>query len=97
MNWIAQFRMCHFRSRWHQLRTLLLVALASCLLAIPVSAAERITAYAVNIKVLTNGELAITENISVRAEGNQIRRGIFRDIPTVLQDNAGQKNPGLNL
>lgn len=91
MKWIAQFRMCHSRLSWSQLKTFCLALLASIMLALPAMAAERITSYAVTIDVLASGELAITENISVRAEGNQIQRGIFRDIPTVLQNEDGQK------
>ena len=70
---------------------LLMVLMASLALAMPTLATERITSYAVNINVQQNGELAITENITVRAEGDQIRRGIFRDIPTVLVDDQGRK------
>ena len=29
-----------------------------------------------------NGDLTVTETIGVQAEGNEIRRGIFRDFPT---------------
>ncbi|MBL8645432.1 MAG: DUF2207 domain-containing protein [Rhodospirillaceae bacterium] len=48
-----------------------------------VSAAERITDYTAAIAVQTNGDLLVTERIGVVAEGNAIKRGIYRDFPTV--------------
>ncbi|MCF4097853.1 DUF2207 domain-containing protein [Maritalea mediterranea] len=94
MNWIALFQMCPSNRFCHSLKTIILAVLAGLWLAISAHAAERITSYAVNIEVLPNAELQITEQISVRAEGDQIRRGIFRDIPTVLQDDEGRKIRG---
>ncbi|AVX05220.1 hypothetical protein MXMO3_02709 [Maritalea myrionectae] len=94
MNWIALSRMCHSSRLINLFKTIFLAVLAGLWLATSALSAERITSYAVDIEVLPNGELAITENISVRAEGNQIRRGIFRDIPTVLEDDEGRKIRG---
>ncbi|WP_424981878.1 DUF2207 domain-containing protein [Maritalea sp. S77] len=91
MKWIALSRMCPSNRLHYSLKTLVLAVLAGLWLATSALAAERITSYAVNIKVLPSSELQITENISVRAEGNQINRGIFRDIPTVLEDEQGRK------
>ena len=48
-----------------------------------VFAEEAILSYDARIIVRTSGELDITETILVRAEGNLIRRGIYRDFPTV--------------
>ena len=45
------------------------------------SAEERIHRFVSNVEVAENGLLTVTETISVRAEGNQIKRGIFRDFP----------------
>lgn len=47
------------------------------------TAAERITDFSAEIKVEANGDLIITENITVVAEGDVIQRGIYRDFPTV--------------
>jgi LemA protein len=47
---------------------------------------ERILTYDVDIAVEANGSLLVTETITVRAEGNQIRRGIYRDFPTRYRD-----------
>lgn len=91
MKWIALFRMCLSSRLHHSLKTFVFAVLAGLWLATSAVAAERITSYAVNIQVLPSSELLITENISVRAEGNQINRGIFRDIPTVLEDDDGRK------
>ncbi len=42
---------------------------------------EQINLFDVTIEVQTDGDVRITEKIEVTAEGNQIRRGIFRDLP----------------
>lgn len=58
--------------------------LALCLLALPVAPAraeERITSFDVAIAVEKDGDILVSETIVVVAEGNQIRRGIFRDLP----------------
>lgn len=54
------------------------------LLAAQVSAfaQERITNFISDVTVLANGDLDVTETIAIQAEGNQFRRGIFRDFPT---------------
>jgi len=44
-------------------------------------AAEVINKFDVLIEVQKNGDFVVTETIEVHAEGRQIRRGIFRDIP----------------
>ncbi|MFA7607898.1 MAG: DUF2207 domain-containing protein [Rhodocyclaceae bacterium] len=49
-------------------------------------AAEHILAYDVEIDIQTDGSLEVTEHITVRAEGSQIRRGIYRDFPTRYRD-----------
>lgn len=47
----------------------------------PVFAAEVIHGYYTQIKVLSSGDLEIRETITVTAEGDQIRHGIYRDLP----------------
>jgi hypothetical protein len=61
------------------------------LLAAPAGADERITDYASDIRVSETGALTVTETISVIAEGEQIRHGIFRVIPTEYTDRLGKK------
>ena len=41
--------------------------------------------------MLADGSMEVTENITVRAEGNRIRRGITRDFPTRYRDEAGNR------
>ena len=67
----------------------LLVALA--LYASGLGAQERITSYDISIDVNKDASLDITERISVHAEGSQIRRGIYRDFPTVYRDRLGNR------
>lgn len=53
------------------------------LLAVPGWSAEVIRNYATSVTLLEDGSVDVTENIEVRAEGKEIRRGIYRDIPTL--------------
>ena len=60
------------------------------LLAIaPAHADERILDYQIDVAIQPDASLDVTEHITVRAEGNQIRRGIYRDFPTRYRDRAG--------
>lgn len=53
----------------------------------PSLAAEIINSYVSDIVLEKNGMMSVSETITVNAEGNQIRRGIFRDFP-LTQKNA---------
>ena len=68
------------------MRRILLLAL---LVAGSATADERILSYHSDILVRSDGWIEVTETIRVRAEGNQIRRGIFRDYPTDYEDQFG--------
>jgi uncharacterized membrane protein YgcG len=46
---------------------------------------ERILSFLSDVTVTRDGALEVSELIRVRAEGNRIRRGIFRDFPTRYQ------------
>lgn len=61
----------------------LLVALCG-LLALPATAREAITSFASAITLHPDGSVDVIETIEVNAEGYEIRRGIYRDIPLVL-------------
>ncbi len=50
---------------------------------------ERILSFHSDIRVFTDGMIEVTETIQVRAEGNQIRRGIYRDFPVEYEDRLG--------
>lgn len=52
-------------------------------------AREEITAFDARIDVRVDGALDVVETIAVRAEGQQIRRGIYRDIPLRALDDWG--------
>jgi len=61
------------------------------LLAVPVAAQERILSYDSEVQVGADGSLDVTERIAVRAEGNNIRRGIYRNFPTRYKDRYGNR------
>lgn len=54
-----------------------------------VLSAESITDFHVDILVLGDGSINVTETIAVNAEGVSIQRGIFRDFPTLYKDRKG--------
>lgn len=68
--------------------TILLLALAA---AAGVPAEERILDYHGDIRVAVDAGLSVTEKIRVRAEGKEIRRGIYRDFPTRYRDRRGRR------
>ena len=49
--------------------------------AAPLTAAERIKSFRSDMVVADDGLLTVTETITVNAEGDKIKRGIYRDIP----------------
>jgi len=61
------------------------------LLLLPLAglADERILSFDSDIVVGQDGWIEVTETIRVRAEGNRIRRGIYRDLPTEYRDRLG--------
>ena len=65
------------------------------LLLLPIFAAadERILNFHSDILVFESGWIEVTETITVRAEGQRIRRGIYRDFPTRYRD-LGQLDTG---
>ena len=50
---------------------------------------ERITRYHTEVEILQDRSFVVTEEISVYTTGSEIKRGIFRDIPTVY---GGERN-----
>src|SRR5690606_23626148 len=42
------------------------------------------------VDVAKDGTLTVTETIRVRAQGNEIKRGIYRDFPTTFLDGGGR-------
>ena len=76
------------------IRRLLLMSLW-LLLALPLHAQanpqERILSYDSTVTVNADGSLDVEERIRVRAEGDAIRRGIYRDFPTRYRDRYGNR------
>ena len=76
--------MLTFKPRWLLAATILLgsgLAIAD----------ERILDFHSDVLIHTDGSLMVTETIRVRAEGNNIRRGIYRDFPTDYKDRHGNR------
>ena len=69
----------------------LLAVLLALSLAWPATAREVISDYASDIVLAVDGTVTVTETIEVNAEGRDIRRGIYRDIPVVLAGSDGGK------
>lgn len=63
------------------------------LLALPLLAGadERILEFHSDITIRQDGWIEVTETIRVRAEGDRIRRGIYRDFPTEYFDKLGNR------
>jgi uncharacterized membrane protein YgcG len=56
----------------------------------PALAEEAIENFRSDITVARDGTVHVEETIKVRAEGNEIRRGIFRDVSTTFEDAEGR-------
>ncbi|NBN64368.1 DUF2207 domain-containing protein [Pannonibacter tanglangensis] len=56
----------------------------------PLAAAERILRFTSTIAASADGTLRITEVIEVQAEGREIRRGIYRDVPLLFEMEGGR-------
>ena len=52
-------------------------------------AQERIIDFASDVSIDANGSLLVVETIVVQVEGQQIKRGIFRDFPTRYENHRG--------
>lgn len=78
-------------------RILLFTAL--CVLhSIQLKADERILFYKVRVEVNPDRSLLVREEIKVRAEGDQIRRGIYRSLPRYyLSDEGGRKKNSYSI
>ena len=72
------------------MKSLLFVLLTACML--PAFAAEEIRGFSSRIEVLPDADLVVTETIRVMPEGNQIKRGIYRDFPTLYSGAFGLKS-----
>jgi len=66
-----------------------LITVFALLFATAAQSDERILSFHSDIRVYTDGMVEVTETIEVRAEGQQIRRGIYRDFPVEYEDSIG--------
>ncbi|HKR36113.1 MAG TPA: DUF2207 domain-containing protein [Steroidobacteraceae bacterium] len=69
----------------------ILIAALALLACSAAFADERILGYDSEVQIRRDGSLEVTERITVRAEGSQIRRGIYRDYPTRYKDRYGNR------
>jgi uncharacterized membrane protein YgcG len=72
-------------------QALLLLVLLVALLPLPAFAREAITSFSSAVTLRTDGSVEVIETIEVRAEGYEIRRGIYRDIPLILINPDGSR------
>lgn len=84
------------RMPWRQLAVIaaLLCLLASASILAPAAAAdrdERILQFDSEIWIHRDGSMTVRETIEVNAARRKIRRGIYRDFPTVYQDGHGTR------
>jgi hypothetical protein len=63
----------------------------------PPGTGERILSFLSDVVVGADGTLTVTETIRVRAEGNQIQRGIFRDFPTRYERDGRRIRVGFDV
>ncbi|MBK8009686.1 MAG: DUF2207 domain-containing protein [Rhizobiales bacterium] len=73
------------------IRRLLLSLFLCAALSGAAQSVELITRFESDVEVQTNGDLIVTENITVAAELREIRRGILRDYPTVYSAPDGRR------
>ncbi|HDZ07822.1 DUF2207 domain-containing protein [Pseudohongiella sp.] len=74
-----------------QLALIMNLLVLALLLSSPLAAQERILSYHSDIDIAADASMEVTETIRVRAEGNNIRRGIYRDFPTRYRDRLGNR------
>ncbi|MEM8615500.1 MAG: DUF2207 domain-containing protein [Pseudomonadota bacterium] len=65
---------------------LIAISLAALFISVNAQAEEGINRFDVVIEVEKDGDIVVTETINVTVEGQQIRRGIFRDLPAYYRD-----------
>ena len=67
-------------------------------LVVHAAAEERIKDFISDVAVNSDASLTVRETITVNAEGDRIRHGIFRDFPTVYDDAHGVRmRPGFDV
>ncbi|WP_305095874.1 DUF2207 domain-containing protein [Croceibacterium aestuarii] len=75
----------------------LLLAVLAVVLPGAASADERILAWNSDIEVRRSGALDVSETIRIRAEGDRIRHGIYRDFPTLYSTSGRRVRVGFEV
>ncbi len=73
------------------LRCLFVVLALLAALALPAAAREEIRSFTSDVVLRVDGSVSVTETIEINAEGFEIRRGIYRDIPLMMTAPGGGK------
>ncbi len=73
------------------IRRLLLILLLTLAGISDAAGREVILGFHSDIRIQGDGSMMVTETIQVQAEGNQIKRGIYRDFPTTYKDRFGNR------
>lgn len=53
---------------------------------------EKINSWHTDLTVAADGQLTVTEEINIHAEGNEFQRGIVRRLPTLFTDHHGRRH-----
>jgi hypothetical protein len=69
----------------------ILILFFGVILSIAANSQERIMSYDTHIVIEESGTLLVREDITVKAEGIDIRRGIYRSFPTRYKDKMGTR------
>lgn len=72
------------------MKRLFIVLLLACC-SLPLQASERILNFHSDIRIAADGSMEVDETITVNAEGDRIKRGIYRDFPTNYKDRYGNR------
>ena len=67
----------------------IIAALCLACVALTAAADEALLSFVSDVTVHQNGSMTVSETIRVRAEGNNIKRGIYRDFPTRYKTHRG--------
>ena len=73
------------------MRSQLLAAALVCALGTH-GQSERINSFHTDLTVSPDGRLTVTEEINIRAEGNEFKRGIVRRLPRTFTDHTGRQH-----
>ena len=79
------------------LSSLLFAGVFAALFAMAASAQERIDRFDVTIEVQKDGDISVTELLAITSEGQQIRRGIFRDLPRYFESEGAKLSYGYDV